>query len=64
MPRARLRRATRDIDAAVTARSQRTGSCPHPPHGLHRAMRLAAIHPPRATPCRLNASTAYSEQDG
>lgn len=37
-----------------------TGSYPHDPHGLQRAIRLAAIHPPLKAPCFCRASNAYA----
>lgn len=41
-----------------------TGSCPHPPQGLHRQMRFTASQPPPIGPWVLSASSAYSEQLG
>ena len=36
-----------------------TGSCPWPPQGLQRDMRLSVSHPPLNGPCLFMASTPY-----
>lgn len=44
--------------------SHGTGSCPCPPQGWHRSIRLIASHSPLNGPYFFNASTAYCEQVG